>query len=199
MCFRQHLARLDSDLLDMINEQLEGKRLVIKRGTLINATVAQSARKAPHRRKETKDTSDVEAGWSAKDSKRPVHGFKAHIAVDEGSPLIRQMETTPANVHNSRMAEELVQWDEQAVYADKAYNCDGLRGVPARMDIGDGIQRRKKPGQELSAEVERPFAWWKELFGVRRCRYKGLATNWVHFSLLAMAYNLKRGLSLAAI
>ena len=211
--FRQRLLRLDSDLLDTINEQLEGKGLVIKRGTLIDATVVKSARKAPPRRDGAKDTSDVEAGWSVKDLKRPVHGFKAHIAVDEGSTLIRQVETTPANVHDSQMAKELVQWDEQAVYADKAYDCDGLRGELARMDIGDGILRRKKPGQELSAEdvahnrccagiraeVERPFAWWKELFGVRRCRYMGLAANRVHFNLLAMAYNLKRGLSLAAV
>lgn len=210
--FRQRLSKLDASLLDAINEQLEGKGLVIKRGTLIDATVVKSARKAPPRRDGAKDTSDAEAGWSVKDPKMPVHGFKAHIAVDEGSTLIRQVKATPANVHDSQAAEELVQWDEQTLYADKAYDCDDLRGELARMGIDDGILRRKKPKRALSAEdaahnrrcsgiraeVERPFAWWKELFGVRRCRYQGLAANRVHFGLLAVAYNLKRGLSLAS-
>ena len=209
--FRQRMAELHTSLLDAINDQLEAKGMVVKRGTLIDATVVQSARKAPPRRGGSKDTSDKEAGWSAKDPKRPVHGFKAHIAVDAGSTLIRAVETTPANVHDSQVAEELVQWDEAAVYADKAYDCDSLRGELARMGMDDGILRRKKPKREPSiedvahnrrcsairAEVERPFAWWKELFGVRRCRYVGLAANRVHFGLLAMAHNLKRGLSLA--
>ncbi len=209
--FRQRLASLHTSLLAAINDQLEARGLVVKRGTLIDATVVRSARKAPPARDGSKDTSDKEAGWSAKDPKRPVHGFKAHIAVDAGSTLIRAVEATPAHVHDSRMAEALVQWDEAAVYADKAYDCDGLRGELGRMGIADGILRRKKPGKELCeqdavhnrrcaairAEVERPFAWWKALFGLRRCRYVGLDANRVHFGLLAVAYNLKRGLSLA--
>jgi len=184
---------------------------VIRRGTLIDATVVQSSRKAPPERPDARDTSDVEAGWSVKYPKNPVHGFKAHVAVDEGSTLIRQLESTSANVHDSRMAEDLVQWDEEAVYADKAYDCDAFRRELARMGIGDGILRRKKPGRRMSvedvvhnkrcssirAEVGRPFAWWKELFGFRRCRYTGLVANHTHFTLLAVGHNLKRSLSLA--
>jgi len=210
--FRQRLAKahLDVRLLEEVNDQLEAAGLIVKQGTLIDATVVRSARKAPPKGDGVKDTSDSEAGWSAKDPKNPVHGFKAHIAVDEGSTLIRQVETTAANVHDSQMAEALVQWDEQAVYADKAYDNEALREELRCRGIADGILRRRKPRQPLSeedrahnkrcakirAEVERPFAWWKELFGVRRCRYTGLASNRVHFNMLAMAHNLKRALSL---
>ena len=210
--FRQRLAKakLDVWLLEEVNEQLEAAGLIVKRGTLIDATVVASARKSPPKDDAAKDTSDPEAGWSAKDPKKPVHGYKAHIAVDEGSTLIRQVEATAANVHDSQVAEELVQWDEQAVYADKAYDSDTLRRELKQRGIEDGIMRRKKPKQQLSeedrahnkrcskvrAEVERPFAWWKELFGIKRCRYVGLAANRVHFNLLAIAYNLKRMLSL---
>ena len=212
--FRQRLerAKLDERLLGEINAQLEAAGLIVKQGTLIDATVVRSSRKAPPRDEDARDTSDEEAGWCAKDPKNPVHGFKAHIAVDEGSTLIRQVETTAANVHDVQKALDLVQGDEQTVYADKAYDSERLRQELARAGIGDGILRRKKPKKQLSEEdrahnkrcaairaaVERPFAWWKELFGLRRCRYKGLAANRVHFNMLAMAYNLKRALALSA-
>ncbi len=47
-------------------------------------------------------------------------GFNAHLAVAEGSGLVRQAEMTSVNVHDFRLAEALIQGDEQGYFADKA-------------------------------------------------------------------------------
>jgi IS5 family transposase len=53
--------------------------------------------------------------------RRKAHfGYKAHLAVDEGSGLVRQAEMTSANGHDFRRAEALIQGDEQGYFADKA-------------------------------------------------------------------------------
>jgi IS5 family transposase len=55
--------------------------------------------------------------------RRHAHfGDKAHLAVDEGSGLVWQALMTSANVHDSRLAEALIQGDEQGYFADKAYS-----------------------------------------------------------------------------
>jgi transposase, IS5 family len=43
----------------------------------------------------------------------------ASPAVDEESGLVRQAEMTPANVHDSRLGEALIQGDEQGFFAMK--------------------------------------------------------------------------------
>jgi IS5 family transposase len=68
------------------------------------------------------------AGWTRKNG-RSRFGYEAHAAVDEGSGLARKAVLTPADVHDSVMGDDLVQGDEEAVYADKARPLrDGPRG-----------------------------------------------------------------------
>ena len=69
---------------------------------------------------------DPQAGWARKNGKSRF-GYKAHVAVDEGSGLVREAAMTPADVHDSVPADDLVQGDEQAVYADKAYDSEARR------------------------------------------------------------------------
>jgi hypothetical protein len=51
---------------------------------------------------------------------RSFFGFKAHVAVDLGSNLIRDAVLTGADVGDSLAADRLVQGDEAAVFRDKA-------------------------------------------------------------------------------
>jgi len=60
---------------------------------------------------------DPEARFTRKRDKT-YFGTKAHLAVDEESGLVRQAEMTPANVHDSRLGEALIQGDEQGFFAD---------------------------------------------------------------------------------
>ena len=47
--------------------------------------------------------------------------YKMRIGMDAGSGLVRGVEFTPANVADTDVADALIIGDEEAVYADKAY------------------------------------------------------------------------------
>lgn len=50
---------------------------------------------------------------------------------------------------------------------------------------------------KVRAKVEYAFADWKARRSLARCRYEGLKKNALHFTLLAIAHNLRRWLVLA--
>ncbi|MEQ1440075.1 IS5 family transposase [Fontimonas sp. SYSU GA230001] len=209
--FRQRLADagLMQRLLDWLNEQFEARGLIVKRGTLIDATVVKSARTAPPKQEGARDTSDPEATWQAMKD-RPVHGFKVHIAADEAHTLVRAVSVTPAHVHDSVPANGLIQQDEQAVDADKAYDSRARADFLESLDIDNRILRRGRRNRPLSeadrahnrrhsairAGIERVPGWFKAKNRMPRCRYLGVIANQVHAHVLAMAYNLRRAVNL---
>lgn len=217
--FRQHLTEKDKAgfslgerLLAAINEQLDRHGLVLRRGTLIDASIVTSAARPPKGEKdEVGEVSvvDPDAGFTKKNGKT-FFGYKAHTGVDEGSGLIRQAIMTTASFHDSLAGDALVQGDEDAVYADKAYDDDQRRARLKAAGIKANIlykARRNKPLRPwqkafnkvmsaIRAPVERPFAAMKGPFGFDRCRAFGLARNDAHLQLFAGAYNLKTALGL---
>ena len=98
---------------------------------------------------------------------------------------------TPADVHDSVMGDGLVQGDEDAVYADKAYDDAARRkrlrkqGIEPRIMYQARRNRPLRPWQvafnkavaPIRAGVERLFATMKRTYGYRRMRYLGLARN----------------------
>jgi len=88
---RELVARgLDQKLLQAVVRQLEEKGLVVKRGTLVDATVIAAA-------------SEHDGDWSAHPRRKSVKGYKAHVAADEASGIVRAVTVTPANVHGARL------------------------------------------------------------------------------------------------
>src|SRR5262249_44291131 len=77
---------LDQSLFAAIARDLERKGACVRKGTLIDATIIASASKG-----------DGEAAWAKHKSRGPSHGYKAHIAADKDTGIIRKVETTPAN------------------------------------------------------------------------------------------------------
>src|SRR4051794_2953338 len=155
---------------------------------------------------------DPQAGWTKKNGKSRF-GYKAHAVVDEGSGLVREAVMTPADVHDSLPADDLVRGDEQAVYADKAYDSEarrtGLRerGIEPRIMHKARRNRPLKPWQvalnkavaPVRAGVERLFATMKRAYGYRRVRYLGLARNDVQLQAMCVAINLRRALALGLV
>src|SRR4029077_21265277 len=103
-------------------------------------------------------------------------GYKAHLAVDEESGLVRQAEMTSANVHDSRLGEALIQGDEQGFFADRAYDSQALRETLERRGLVDGIAWKMKHARypletwqpvhsawaaSVRSSVERAFATMK--------------------------------------
>lgn len=92
--FRRELVRrgLDRALFEAVTRQLDARGVVVRTGTLVDATLIPSA-SAEH---------DGEARWAGHRRRKPVHGYKAHLATDQDAGLIRGVEVTTANVQTRR-------------------------------------------------------------------------------------------------
>src|SRR5690348_17111685 len=112
--FREELARrgLAEKLLAEVNRQLAARGLILRRGTLIDATILDAAARPPGGDAGEVSERDPQAGWTRKNGKSRF-GYKAHAAVDEGSGLVRRAVMTPADIHDSVMGDDLVRRSEE--------------------------------------------------------------------------------------
>ena len=207
--FRERLREADlvERLFAEFERQLEAAGLILKRGTMVDATVVEAARTRPARGKED-EARDKDAAFARRKG-RPgsTYGYKAHVAVDQGSLLIRAASLTPANVNETSVADALIRFDEKAVYADKAYASRARRALLKRHGIkarilhktwggGPPLTASQKRHNRLigpvRAAVETVFATLKRRMAYTRVRYVGLVKNEAHLVLLALAYNIRR-------
>jgi transposase len=99
--FRDQLRRLGlaEAAFAEVNRQLERRGLVVKAGTLVDATLVPAAAAEPPKQKGGgRSAADPDAAW-AKRAKGGAHfGYKLHVGVDWGSGIVRRARLTPANV-----------------------------------------------------------------------------------------------------
>jgi len=215
--FRQALvgAGLGDRLLEELNRQLEGRGLMLKQGTMIDATLVAAQARPPAATADGKaghSDLDRDANWTRQNGQSHF-GYKAHIAMDQGSRLIRRARLTPAKVYESEVADELIAGDEKAVYADRAYEHKERRRRLKALGIKDRIMHRSHKHQAglphwqrrrnrliapIRAGVEHVFATLKRCYGYRRVRYFRLDRNALHLELLCLALNLRRAAVLTA-
>jgi IS5 family transposase len=211
--FRSELVRrgLSERLLAELNRQLDARGLVVKSGTLIDASLVTADGRRPRKGEPAEGRSDRDASWNAMPEK-PLFGYKMHLAIDQGSGLVRRAILTPAHVSDKIPFLALVQGDEQVVYADKGYDGWWYKTGLAERGIADGIMAASYRQRPLDAEgharnraiaplrapVERTFAILKRWYGYRRVRYRSLVKNALQLQLLALALNLRRALVLTS-
>ena len=211
--FRRELVRrgLSERLLAELNRQLDARGLVVKSGTLIDASLVTADGRRPRKGEPAEGRSDRDASWNAMPEK-PLFGYKMHLAIDQGSGLVRRAILTPAHVSDKIPFLALVRGDEQAVYADKGYDGWWYKTGLAERGIADGIMAASYRQRPLDAEgharnraiaplrapVERTFAILKRWYGYRRVRYRSLVKNALQLQLLALALNLRRALVLTS-
>jgi IS5 family transposase len=218
--FRNQLAA--AGLLAELDRQLAAKGLVLKRGTLIDATLVQAAVRPSG---SAEAPADPDAAFARRQGQAgSTFGFKAHIAMDQGSGLVRQAELTPANVNETSIADTLIQGDEEAIGArpraglrpdpgaDAAYASHERTAKLKELEIKDRIMHRANKHHPLRASAKRRnrligkirgrietlFAVAKRHYRWTRVRYLGLVRNHNHLQLLCLAGNLRRALVLAA-
>ena len=218
--FRQELASegLIEKIFAEINRQLEDKKLILKQGTLVDASLIP-ARAAPPRkaRKDAegeppKPSADRDARWGRK-GKKSVFGYKIHTGVDAGHTIIRRIHVTDASITDTEPADQLFCGDEKAVYGDQAYYTHARHARLTEAGIKDRLMRRpnkhhpelpprQKKRNKLIAKVrsavERPYAVFKENYGLRRMRFFNFARNQVLIVLACCAYNLRRAVGALA-
>jgi len=198
-------------LFDELNSQLDRAGLILRRGTMLDATVIETSAARPT---DTKPSSDPDAHFTRRQGKAgSSFGYKAHVGVDEGSGLIRRVITTPANINDTSVADGLVCGDERVVLADAAYHTHArehslrARGIKPRLMRRPNRHRPKLPPRLICynklvarrrAAVETTFATLKHRMGLAIIRYRGLAKAAGQIVIAAMAFNLRRWVTLAA-
>ena len=119
---------------------------------------------------------------------------------------MRRAILTPANVHESVVADVLPIGDEAAVCAGKGCDSGARHARLAGRAVFDGIMRRGHRHRPLTpdevarnrslvpirAGIERTYGTLKRRYGWVRVRYRGLASNAAHLDLLCLALNLRR-------
>lgn len=207
--FRTRLeeAKLDRRLFDATVGHLDGMGLVIKDGTLVDATIIEQAR--GKKREDGTSTRDEEASFTKKNGET-YHGYKGHIAADL-SGIVTDYRFGTAKEHDSNHIDDLTMHERQLVLADSAYSSAARRTELRARGVIDGIIYKRHRGQDrlhrwqerwnrmvarLRARVEHPSAMLKHQLGYRRVRYRGRERNAFDFALILTACNIKRSLSL---
>ncbi|HSF95061.1 MAG TPA: IS5 family transposase [Thermohalobaculum sp.] len=212
--FKEAAGAVLEAALDEINRQLSGRGLLVRKGTLMDATLVASQRRAPGREVGAggRHPDEPDADWTRRDGKA-FFGYKAHLGVDQGSGLIRRVRLTSAKVYESEVADELISGDERAVYGDRAYELKARRerlkaaGIKDRImhrrhkhmgKLPPWLQRRNLGIARRRAPVEATFSALKRLYGLGRARCRTLARNATRLLAMATAYNLRRAAILSA-
>ena len=198
--YREMFARLglDKKLFYEFNKQLNSLNLIVGKGTIVDATIKQAQATSISNR-------DKDADFTKKRGKI-YYGYKGHIAIDEDSAIIKTVEFTKASLHDSSAFDQLVDYSEQAVFADKGYANKTRRKKLEAIGIFDGIlakgyrnkplsKSEKKLNKLLSTirnRVERPFAFMKQVLQYSRCSYYDLKRNRFEFIMGTLVYNIRR-------
>lgn len=194
-----------------VNRQLEGKGLVLKKGTLMDATIVAAAHNPPPREAGMGAVHPREPGadWTNKNGKS-FFGYKLHIGMDEDSGIVRRATFTPARRWESEEADRLISGDEKAVYGDRAYEKKARRAALKAAGIKDRIMHRRHrympslpPWQarrnqliaRRRAPVEAVFSAMKRLYGKARARCHSLSRNAADFFAFLTVLNLKRAVA----
>jgi IS5 family transposase len=202
--FRRELVRreLDKALFEEVTGQLRAKAVTVKTGTLIDATLIASASHA-----------DGEAAWAGHQRRKAVHGFKAHVGADADTALVESLTVTPGNVHDGRAGGAALPENPGEVFADSAYRGEVFgsavraRGGTPRIVAtgmwggpGDDTERKLRRWnyaiQRVRCRIEKIFGTWKRSYGLRRMRWRGLAKAGLQVRITAIAYNLRRAVTL---
>lgn len=201
--FRHLLEASDlaEDIFKQVNAHLARKGLLLKRGSIVDATIIA----APSSTKNSTGERDPEMHQTKKGNQWHF-GMKAHIAVDAESGLVHTVTSTAANEADVEQVADLLHGKEEQVWADSGYRGAQVRvkrdvqwhiaGRPsdmAKLPEGCAKARARKNEYEkasVRAKVEHPFRVIKRQFGLAKVRFKGLAKNTAHVITLFALSNL---------
>ncbi len=193
---------LEKKLFDELDRQLEKAGVILKRGTMLDATLIEAVSRPGTAERVSRDPDARHGGKGGF-----TFGYKAHVGVDEGSGIIRSETTTPANVTDTVPADGLIRGDEKRVWADAAYDTKARRarlqaaGVKARIarrpnkhhpELPPRLKHYNRLIARHRAAVETTFATWKNRMGLTVIRYVGLAKAQAQITFAAIAFNLRR-------
>ena len=199
------LHQLSEKIFAQIRALLEDKRLLLKPGAIVDATIIE----APTSTKNAEGERDPEM-HQARKGKEWHFGMKAHVGTDRRG-IVHTLKTTAANVADISQMHELPHGQEKEVFGDQAYWSESHRQGAKAVGVRYRVNRRRAGETPLSthqksinrirsrarARCEHSFQVVKHLWGFTKVRYRGLAKNTARlFTAFALAnlYLLRRKL-----
>jgi transposase, IS5 family len=177
--------KLTEGIFAEIRALLEEKRLLLRSGTIVDATIIA----APSSTKNASEARDPEMKQTRK-GKSWHFGMKLHIGTDRRG-IVHTVRATHAGAADITQLGELLHGQEREIFGDQAYWKEGDRHAFEARGVRYRVNRRAKPKQRLSerwrninrarsrtrARGEHPFRVIKQLWGFAKVRYRGLAKN----------------------
>ena len=218
--FRRLLETYDltKQILEEVTTLLEEKKLLLREGTIVDATIIEAAPSTKNKQKQR----DPEMHQTKKGNEWHF-GMKAHIGVDMDSGLVHTVSATAAHVADIAQTAVLLHGEEKVVFADAGYlgvekraeimanhpevtfHVAAKRGkikAMAEGELKEAVQQLEKIKAQVRAFVEHPFHVIKNLFGHQKVRYRGIAKNLAQLQTLFALTNLylaRRALAGAAM
>jgi transposase, IS5 family len=203
--FRHLLEKqqLAPKVLSIINTGLAQQGLMLKTGTVVDATIIA----APSSTKNKDGERDPEMHQTKKGNQWHF-GMKAHIGVDAQSGLVHTVVGTAANVNDVTQVDKLLHGQETDVLGDAGYQGADKRhpelpvtwhvamrpGKRKALDLCSELARKIDQVEQIKAsiraKVEHPFRVIKQQFGYAKVRYRGLAKNTARLTMLFAMSNL---------
>lgn len=176
---------LTKAMFEKINMLMEGKGLLLRSGTIVDATIIA----APSSTKNATESRDPEMKQTKK-GKNWHFGMKFHVGTDRRG-VVHSLTATHAATADITQLNVLLHGQEQTIFGDQAYwkEADRQRfraaGVRYRVNRRGTAQRpltdhQKKINQSRSrtrACGEHAFRIVKQLWGFTKVRYRGIAKN----------------------
>jgi IS5 family transposase len=184
--FRHLLERhgLTQAIFDSITGLLEERRLLLRSGTIVDATIIA----APSSTKNASATRDPEMKQTRK-GKNWHFGMKLHIGADKRG-IVHTVRATNAAVADITQLPDLLHGQEREVFGDQAYWKEDDRafleswGVryrinrrPSRRPLSQRWRMINRARSRTRARGEHAFRIVKQLWGFAKVRYRGLAKN----------------------
>ena len=197
--------QLAPQILAVVNATLADKGLMLKQGTVVDATLIA----APSSTKNQDGERDPEMHQTKKGNQWHF-GMKCHIGIDADSGLVHTVVGTAANVNDVTQAGALVHGEETDVFADAGYQGvtkrEEVQGIEANWHVAMRPGKRRALDKDspmgavldqlehikarIRAKVEHPFRVIKRQFGHVKVRYRGLAKNTAQLHTLFALSNL---------
>jgi IS5 family transposase len=178
--------RLTEVIFESLKELLIEKRLLLRAGTIVDATIIA----APSSTKNATGTRDPEMKQTRK-GKNWHFGMKLHIGTDRRG-IVHSLVATHAAAADLPQLPALLHGEESALYGDQAYWKQADReafeeqGVRYRVnrraprgnkDLSERWRRINRARSRTRARCEHPFRVVKQLWGFSKTRYRGIAKN----------------------
>ena len=208
-------------LFECFTSQLSEEGMIAREGSIVDASFVDAPRQRNRREENAQikegerpegfepDTAkgrqkDCDARWTKKNAETH-YGYKNHAKVDARSKLVVGYKGTAASVHDSQVLKDLIDEQDEAVFADSAYQSESSDELLIENDCQNFILSKARRGHPLTAEEvatnkmrSRIRVRCEHIFGrmsqmaLDRLRSIGMTRANQHIGLSNLVYNMDR-------